>query len=593
MTIQRVLMLAADGFDPALLSHFMGRGELPHIAGLAQRGLYTPLITSFPPVSPVAWTSMLTGCTPAQHGILDFVLKARRGYHPTIGLYRLHRRPDGSMIYASRRAQPLISEWLARAGRRAYLLFLPGTFPAPTQTLGGVLSGFGVPDLLGTFGLPALYAAEAGALPAALRSRPDVHGLEPAGTGLWQGRIQGPEGTSAPFSLSLAGETTAFVFEDGRRVDLPRRAWSAWIPVGFSLPAGHTRRGIFRLCLLEEQPPLLFRTPVQPDPFHPDEPLCAPADFSARLARAVGYFPSGSFPMEQSAYQDGLLPADAFLQGAYLAWEEQVRVAEHILENEPWDLLALHLFSADAIQHLFWPDVEGEIVRAYRWLDGVLGRLLEKAGDETTVVLASDHGVSPVEKWVHLNVWLHQGGYLALDAGGRVDWPHTRAFCIGYGGIYIHLAGREPAGLISAGPAYDALREEIIAGLLHLVDPNTGETLVSFARRREEMDAGRFLEEMPDIALGFRRGYALAHMDARGACPAGTPWLEPNRTRWRAGHEGPHAPEDVPGVLLIAGRGIPPGQARRVPPHLEDIFPTLCRLLDIPIPPGMGGRPIL
>ncbi|MBC7243571.1 MAG: alkaline phosphatase family protein, partial [Anaerolineae bacterium] len=73
MSKPRVCMLAADGLDPYILIHLVEEGQLPHFRRLMARGFFAPMITTYPPVSPVAWTSLLTGCWPAKHGILDFI----------------------------------------------------------------------------------------------------------------------------------------------------------------------------------------------------------------------------------------------------------------------------------------------------------------------------------------------------------------------------------------------------------------------------------------------------------------------------------------------------------------------------------------
>ena len=81
--------------------------------------------------------------------------------------------------------------------------------------------------------------------------------------------------------------------------------------------------------------------------------------------------------------------------------------ATWLLESEPWDFAAVYYRALDWIGHHFMsfhpPMMEGiyagdfdlyrEVVNgAYRLHDLLLGRLLQLAGDETTLVLVSDHG---------------------------------------------------------------------------------------------------------------------------------------------------------------------------------------------------------
>src|SRR5829696_1807376 len=70
--IRRLVILGFDGQDPALTDRFLQAGKLPHFRRLAETGSYSRLRTTFPAVSPVAWSSFSTGTNPARHNIFDF-----------------------------------------------------------------------------------------------------------------------------------------------------------------------------------------------------------------------------------------------------------------------------------------------------------------------------------------------------------------------------------------------------------------------------------------------------------------------------------------------------------------------------------------
>lgn len=82
-------------------------------------------------------------------------------------------------------------------------------------------------------------------------------------------------------------------------------------------------------------------------------------------------------------------------------------VATWIMENQEWDFLALYLNELDVFCHTFmkfsppqqknitnemYESYSGVINSAYRFHDMMLERLLELAGEDTTVILLSDHG---------------------------------------------------------------------------------------------------------------------------------------------------------------------------------------------------------
>ena len=81
--------------------------------------------------------------------------------------------------------------------------------------------------------------------------------------------------------------------------------------------------------------------------------------------------------------------------------------ATWVLEHEPWDFLGLYLGALDDVGHHFmryaaprmacvseedFALYNGVVDGMYRFLDLMLGRLLELAGPEATVMLVSDHG---------------------------------------------------------------------------------------------------------------------------------------------------------------------------------------------------------
>lgn len=96
----------------------------------------------------------------------------------------------------------------------------------------------------------------------------------------------------------------------------------------------------------------------------------------------------------------------------FIATDETTRaVSLDLAEKMPTDLLAVYFRSVDGPCHTFWvhhfrdpapaalPEWEVEafrdvIPRYYEYTDRILGELLELAGDNTTVIVTSDHGFS-------------------------------------------------------------------------------------------------------------------------------------------------------------------------------------------------------
>jgi predicted AlkP superfamily phosphohydrolase/phosphomutase len=155
---------------------------------------------------------------------------------------------------------------------------------------------------------------------------------------------------------------------------------------------------------------------------------------------------------------------------------------------------------------------------------------------------------------------------------------------VGLAGLYLNLQGREDQGTVPPAEAA-ALRAEIAAGLRAIEDPEGG-------RRRpvrrvfdvHRVYDGPYLEDAPDLLVGYNRGYRASWETAQGT--AGQQVVEDNVRHW----SGDHCidPQQVPGVLfssqpLDRGRG----------PRLADLAPTVLEALGISRPPHMTGRSLL
>jgi predicted AlkP superfamily phosphohydrolase/phosphomutase len=125
----KVLLIGLDGFDHDLTTRWMGEGKLPALSKIAGRGVFAPMASLLPPISPAVWTSILTGVNPARHGVFDF----------TVVEGRTIRLPGGF-----RRQAPNVFEMLSRAGRRVLSVGFPATAPLGAVR-GAVLEGWDSP----------------------------------------------------------------------------------------------------------------------------------------------------------------------------------------------------------------------------------------------------------------------------------------------------------------------------------------------------------------------------------------------------------------------------------------------------------------
>ncbi len=158
----RVVVIGLDGLDAQLTEQFLEEGILPNLAEIREQGCYRRLATTYPPLSPVAWSSFATGVNPGKHNIYDFISRNPITYGPAISSVRIfppkrtlklgpYRLPiSRADIRGLRKSKPFWSV-LGEYGVFSAVLRVPITFPC--DRFNGVqLAAMSVPDLLGTQG---------------------------------------------------------------------------------------------------------------------------------------------------------------------------------------------------------------------------------------------------------------------------------------------------------------------------------------------------------------------------------------------------------------------------------------------------------
>src|SRR5207245_6437749 len=160
--IKRAVVWRFDGMAPKLASRSIAEGKLPNLAKLRDRGTFCNLRTTFPAISPVAWSTFMTGVNPGKHNIYDFLARDLTNYLPFLSSAEI-RPPKRTLkigkyiiplgkprIRGMRRGTPFW-HWLGKAGISCSVIRIPATFP-PEKFPGVLLSGMCVPDLKGSQG---------------------------------------------------------------------------------------------------------------------------------------------------------------------------------------------------------------------------------------------------------------------------------------------------------------------------------------------------------------------------------------------------------------------------------------------------------
>src|SRR6185436_11833101 len=169
--VKRVIILGLDGMDPGILTKLIREGRLPHFQALADKGVFRPLDTSLPSMSPVAWSTFATGVDASHHNIYDFLTRDPCNYAPmlsstdiksakrvlNIGRYVVPiSKPRMKLLQKSQQFWKLLGD------RHIFSIIqrVPITFPPVPFKNGMLLSGMCVPDLRGSQGTFSFFSTE-------------------------------------------------------------------------------------------------------------------------------------------------------------------------------------------------------------------------------------------------------------------------------------------------------------------------------------------------------------------------------------------------------------------------------------------------
>jgi predicted AlkP superfamily phosphohydrolase/phosphomutase len=598
--VRRSIVLGLDGLDPRRARRLMAEGKLPHMKELARNGYFSELATTNPPLSPVAWSSFATGTNPAKHAIYDFLSRGPDRYTPTFSLAHTEKTADGkACIRLLRKSRPF---WnlLGEAGIFSTILRIPGTFP-PEPFHGIILAGQGIPDLRGTQGTGTLIlegegsTLNTGSCRCVIAEREDM---------MIRATLPGPILSDKESSLSLtikldSSRQSAMVQIGKNVIPLQRGCFSDWTSVVFQNER-QKAEGIIRLLLISVSPEFkLYVSPIHTDPRRPAFPISHPRWYSNYLAMLHGPYGTLGLAEDTTALEAGILDNDTFLKQAYDLQDERERIfLESLLKNR--NGLTAGVFDlADRVQHMFMDNNCGTVTNpdtavidaAYEHFDRLVGKTINLIDDKTILFIVSDHGFTHIRRLIHLNSWLREAGFLAIKAGSDksgflydVDWVGTRAFGLGLNGLHLNVQGRDPLGIVPPEDI-EPLMREIAAHLRNLKDPETGVRVVHEVIITREVYAGPYLNEGPDLIIGWETGYRTAWESATGGVEG--PIFTDNTRKWSGDHAV--SADLVPGVLFCNRRLRLPENHK---PHIMDLAPTIMALFGVARPSYLDGVPL-
>jgi predicted AlkP superfamily phosphohydrolase/phosphomutase len=629
---RKVIVLGLDGLDPTIVRALIDTGRAPNFKRLMELGTFAPLTTTMPALSPVAWSSFITGLTPGGHGIADFIARDPATYMPVFSIYE-NRDPELTIDFGDvhlplkgggpvnlRQGRPFWS-YLTERGIPAWVSKIPTNFPVE-ESATRAIAGMGTPDLTDAYGMFSYYTSDE------FEHYPDlsggtVHYVEVRDHRV-DGVLLGPDNTlrataptpadphaskaKAPFTVWLDPDRDLVRLDiNGQRVVLQRGEYSDWVTVDFELlPLVGSVSGITRFYLKQVRPHFqLYATPINIDPSDQAVPVTYPKELGAEIARDIGAFWTKGLPCDTKALDYQIIDDEAYVKQAELILEERIRLFRHQWSQFSDGLFFFYVSSTDQDAHMMWRNMDtthpmheasdvrfaGWIHHLYERMDEMVGEVLPAVDEDTLLLICSDHGFAQFGRQFHLNTWLRDNGWLQLKPGAEkkeetaitdVDWSQTAAYGIGFNGLYLNLEGREGQGIVAPEKAPE-LAARISRELEAVVDGETGTAPVSRVYRREELYTGDLTPIMPELLVGYTPGYRSSSPSVLGA--TGRAVIDINPWAWSGDHS--MARDLVPGSLF-ASRAITTST-----PSILDLPVTILDWFGVPRPEQMVGRSVL
>lgn len=587
---RKIIILGIDGLSPNIIEPLMKAGKLPHFTRLKKTGSYRKLSTTNPPQSPVVWTAIATGKNPGEFGIFDFIRRNPATYRMDLSISNIQKRKASRVVNAKR-----FWDYTSQRKIPTVILHYPLTFP-PERVCGRMLSGMGVPDILETEGTFIIYTSK-------------VPGKQVMGGVVVYVRrqnhmriyLQGPlfrDGYDSRRRDRVAIDVIidkkrdrAVVIYQGKQCELKPGKLSEWHMIEFNVGTLRKAKGILRFHLISIEPEFtLYVSPVNFDPRDPLYPISYPNGYSRHLSRHIGFYYTQGMPVDTWAANEGWLSERDLLYQTNEVFHQNRRMLDYEYGRFRQGVFVFYLGILDAIQHTFWRHIDSKrihcsssvlhdretIPACYQEIDNLLGSIIERMEKNDSLMVISDHGFTACYRSVHLNSWLRNNGYLILkspkaSAGAQllknVDWTKTKAYAIGFGGIYINQKGREGAGIVMPGREAECMKKEISKKLLDWFDEKNKQPIVHRVYNGKNIFRGKYVNAAPDLFIGLKPGYRISWQTGMGGVPDAL--VEDNRKTW----SGDHLVDSsfVPGVIFTNIPGI------KSNPSIYDIAPTILK----------------
>lgn len=641
---KRVAIIGFDCAEPHLIQKHIDEGHLPTFKKLFEGGVLAQnCLSPFPTITPPNWATIATGAWPGTHGVTDYYLHREGTDQNNANIFEAFSSENCRAEF--------IWDRLDAAGKKCIVCNYPGSWPSRMKNgimVGG--TGLSVNEYRnGHSGLDSHMALgndqyiTTGYYPMSTRvtfedaagwknlpkESPDPlavkfnvlfidasEKLEPVSWYILLTQSSGNDYDRATLCTSDDFNDALFTLKPGE--------WSKKIYYKFRTQDGREIEASFKAKLLQlsdDAEDFLMYISL----FGPSEGWSSPEEVARELKSEEGIM---TFSAGLLGYTMGFYEMDTYGEIVELHDQWLGDISTQLMTRYPWDLYCMHIHPIDWIYHSILTAMDKNTnkneetyknawelhLRVLKSQDRLLARLVEAAGEDTLFVLVSDHGAAADGTPFNPYVPLIKAGLCVMEGQGENN--DTRAFeeqnefvhvalnaFMGETGseriaseilematygifkpdvarsmalpqrtmyIYVNLKGRDPGGIVEPAD-YEKVQQQIIDALYSYVDPTTGRRPVSLALSKQDARIlGLHGDRIGDVVYAIYPQYG--------------------------GQHGPHLPTAEWGIgklkamQVFYGPGFKKGYKLERTSGLTDIVPTICYLMNWPLPAQAEGN---
>jgi len=513
-------------------------GELPNIRKMMKMGARGYSKPHFPTHTPVNFASLLTGRLPLAHGVAD-------GPMHTSG----HSLDKVSIGGFSSRARKIPAIWthFENQGLKVSLISIPGSTP-PELNYGEVVrgrwGGWGVDLAALNFEYVGnnaqRYRHGRGKrlffFGPKLTNYLDYVDVNPLSKSLGQKDLKflsfNAWGTDFHGAINTSKKEFIFALPGTEEsVPMAQGEWSNWYPVELEIKNLKISSQVrFHVIKLGENN--FFRIRLLFNALNPT--ITHPGSLAKELTDEIGPMVDfvDNFPPQLIHYDED---KKTFLDELNFSFDWHTRAIPYFIKKKKSNVIIHDIYSPNQMLTSRWwlglvdprsrtyntaseserRQAFDEVLSMYKRIDSMIGEILKNKGEDSIIVLSSDHGANVLHKWIRINNLLAKKGLLKYriheDTGEPViDWGNTKAVFLKMDGVFINPKGLAGKWERASGLQYEKLRDEVRNILLELKDPAGIQVVTKVVNWEDAPEVFQLpVDRVGDLVVANRAGFGF------------------------------------------------------------------------------------